>query len=248
MSTPKRIKYKGQIYEAVSLSDKSLVENTKINETSRKSKAKQLFTEPQKSKIKTFAILTANNPDTVHYSRKANNMFNKQLKDIMSNDSPKDILDRYSFNYYKVKGSYGNIEDSFLIYNLTLDDAKTLATRFQQQSFVFGKNTDDGLIFEFYANKAKIDKNTGKPVGYIYARTDAKSIYKDELNSSELYTQIARNFKISIPFEKFNFDDDETVESLYVDCDEKDIEYSMREDLTFMGRVQGRQRFLNTPK
>lgn len=230
---------------------KNNFDSQQLIETSREQKAKRFFKYPDefrsgKKVIETFAILTANNPNLISYDRKSNDKFNSQLKDLISHDNPEDILKQYYFNYYKVKGKYGNKEDSFLIYNLTLQDAKTLATRFQQQSFIFGKNTDDGLVFEFWANKSKS--------GYVYAKIDEKTIYRDEQTAQDLYTQISRDFKFSIPFDRFAFTDKEMMEKLYSDYFTEDIyrenfennlTNSLDDKYTFLGRVQYRCKLTN---
>ncbi len=168
--------------------------------------------------IETFAILSANNPESV--------------------------LTRYKFNYFKVKGEHGNKEESFLIYNLTLEDAKSLATYFQQRCFIFGKNTDDGLVFQSWANKSGS--------GYVFAKADEKTVLDNATDKKEFFTRISGDYKFSIPFERFDFDNDEMMKSLYSKwfSSEKYRKY-FDENLTnsldsnkytFLGRVMFRER------
>ena len=199
--------------------------------------------------IETFAILTASDLDTQSLDRASNDTLKRQLNDLMSYENPEPVLTRYKFNYYKIKGKHGNKEDSFLICNLTLEDAKSLATRFQQQSFIFGKNTDNGLIFQFWANKSGS--------GYVFAKADEKTVSNDAADKEEYYTQISGDYKFSIPFEKFDFDEDEMMESLYSKwfSSEKYRKYfdenltnSLDSKYTFLGRVRFRERlFSNNP-
>lgn len=164
-------------------------------ETDRKSKAKTLFTNPGNSKIKTFAIFTAENPDAKELSNKDNTFLNKglksDLKDLMTN-----ALNRGRFHYYKVKGKYGAKENSFLVYNLSVSDAKDLCEKFKQESFVFGLNKEGELVFQFW-------RNASKGNGYNYIKVDEKSVFEDSTNEEDNYTQISRDFKFTIPFSIF---------------------------------------------
>ena len=99
------------------------------------------------------------------------------------------------YHYYKVKGKYDSVEHSFLVYNLSINNAKYLCEEFCQESFIFGINTGDKLVFQFW-------KNTGKN-GYHYVMTDERDIFIDTTDANQDYTQISRDFKFTIPFEKF---------------------------------------------
>ena len=228
--------------------------NGPVSGSTRESRAKRVMNDPGpyrsgKHVVETFAILTADDPDTLSSDRATNDKSNAQLKGLMSYENPESILTRYKFNYYKVKGQDGNKEDSILIYNLALEDAKSLATRFKQQSFIFGKNTDDGLVFQFWANRSQS--------GYAYAKADEKTIFEDATEKEDYYTQISGDFKFSIPFEKFDFDDDEMMESLYSkwfsgdkyrQYFDENLTNSLSNKYTFMGRTMSRERlFSNKP-
>ena len=58
---------------------------TVLNETSLKSKAIKLFKNPAQSKIKTFVILTGENPDIKKLTPKENKIQNQKLKDNLKN-------------------------------------------------------------------------------------------------------------------------------------------------------------------
>ena len=47
-------------------------------------------------------------------------------------------------------GKFGNIEHSFMISNITLDEAKHIAAEYKQTSFIFGKKLNDKMIFEYF--------------------------------------------------------------------------------------------------
>ena len=172
---------------------------------SGEAKAKRLFQHPEyMSKIKTFAIFTAENENKQSYSRAVNKELNKELKKALSFE--KNLADgRYS--YYKVKGKYGNVEHSFIVYNITLDDAKSLCANHKQQSFIFAINDNGNLKFQFWANASRS--------GYSYKKVDEKAEFNilDD-DAEDFYTQISRDFKFSIPFTEFEVSAEDMVESI----------------------------------
>lgn len=147
-----------------------------------------------KSVIETFAIVTA---DSINEDNNCKAAFY---------ESPEIIFYRYSFNYYEMKGNYGE-EDTFFIYNPTLSDAKSLSTHFNQRCFIFGQNTDEKLIFELWAKK-KENSNDFSIINRI--SIDNETNVKDE----EL-SQVLRDLKIRIPMYKFEFNDDEIMRKLF---------------------------------
>jgi hypothetical protein len=209
----------------------------RIAETSGENRAKRLFKNPEyMNKIKTFAIFTAENRDKKDFDSDVNKTLNRSLKvDLaydkdkafnkyqqtksdktlkklydtgISTDSLEKDLKLGHFGYYKVKGKYGNIEHSFIVYNLTLDDAKDICRKHGQQSFIFAYNNNGNLKFEFWANASKS--------GYSYKKVDEKeefNIMDDD--APDYYTQIARDFKINIPFDNFEVSADDMIERIF---------------------------------
>ena len=179
-----------------------------VIDESSKHKAKRLFNNPDyMNKIKTFAIFTAENRDVVQMSRDQNRELNKGLKNDLSNRDIESSIISGRYSYYKVKGKYGNVENSFLIYNITLDDAKSLCAKNGQQSFIFGINDNGNLKFQFWANASRS--------GYSYKKVDERDSFDILDNDAEnYYTQISRDFKFSIPFETFNVAIEDMVESI----------------------------------
>ena len=210
---------------------------TLLNETSGKSKAVNLFSNPEKSsKIKTFAILTAENRDKrSDYDSDENRVLNRSLKVDMAYDKDAQKLRYYSdktekavsklsakgisvdaieknlrsghYHYYNVKGKYGNIEHSFIIYNISLSDAKSLCEKYGQQAFVYGYNNNGELKFEMWANRSKS--------GYSFYKIDEKDVFNvvDD-DAEDFYTQISRDYKINIPFDEFEFAPEDMIEAL----------------------------------
>lgn len=179
---------------------------------SGKSKAKRLFKNPEYvDKIKTFAIFTAENKDAVKMSSSQNTKLNKQLKKDLSNTDLENSIISGRYSYYKVTGKYGSVENSFIVYNITLEDVKSLCAKNGQQSFIFCNNNNGKLVFQFWANASKS--------GYSYKLVDEKEEF-DILDDSakDYYTQISRDFKINIPFDRFEVAAEDMVESIILRC------------------------------
>lgn len=167
-------------------------------ETTRETKAKRLFTSPSyMKKVLTFAIFTAQNPDKVKASREDNTKNNKLLQRALS---------LRGFQYYKVKGKYDDVENSYIVYNLSLGDAKELCKTFGQQSFIFGINKDGKLEFQFWANQSRSS--------YSYKMVDSKDAYVSDKDFENYYTQIAKDFKFNIPFSVFDVAPQDMVEKM----------------------------------
>jgi hypothetical protein len=80
--------------------------------------------------IKTIAILTAENPKGVEASKEYNKAANEKLKSVLRTGR---------FGYRPVDGSYGTEENSFIINNISLDDAINIGEKFKQDTIVFGE-------------------------------------------------------------------------------------------------------------
>lgn len=202
-----------------------------IIETSRETKAKRLFTSPKfMNSIHTFGIMTGENPNTKKLSSAVNDELNKGFESW---------LKRTGYQFYKVKGKYGSVEHSYLVYNVALADMIIFATDLKQQSFIYGKNINGKLTFQFWANRAKSGK-------YSYVKVDEKNTYTTSPEFEDAYSQISREFKFSIPFEVFTVSSEDMIErfnenlSLY---DKKCLlDRTLNESLTYMGRTVARCR------
>ena len=100
----------------------------------------------KKLNIKTFAILTGENPMGHRLTSEEN---------IALNDSFASDLQRQHFRYFPITGSYnGNPEKPFMVFNIGLEDAKFLAHEYDQESFIFAEVLDKGhVIFKYYEKK-----------------------------------------------------------------------------------------------
>lgn len=128
---------------------------------------KGLFGDPS-GKIKTFAIISAENPLGIEHSTEQQfidkfkrwttnkSKYNKQsvidFEDCLRviQKTGQDALNRGSFSYVKIKGSYGAKENTFCIFNIAYEDAKILARDFGQESFFFAKVYSDHSEIAYY--------------------------------------------------------------------------------------------------
>lgn len=179
--------------------------------------------------IRTFALLTAENPFAQRLSRSVNKERNGELEKS---------LREMNFVFRKVNGFYGtddgggNKEHSFSVYNISLSAAKHLAAKFNQQSFVFGevskKTFGDGYrgnrtTYSFYAYRQSeydkafewfkmendgIEDETFKRYppfkGSDYVKVDEKSRF--ETDRGDVYSR-KNEFRFTIPFDFFNDED-----------------------------------------
>lgn len=215
-----------------------------LNETSRENKVKRIFTNPEyMSHILTMAIFTANNPDKVKASKGDNVNFNKKLESTLK------TMKERGFQFYKVKGSYGDVERSYIVYNISLEDAKDICKKFEQQSFIFVRNSGGKLTFEFWANASRSS--------YIYKKVDERDSYVMNKDFEDFYTQISRDFKFNIPFEIFDVAPEEMVEMIEGMCSESEdykdslasnLEESIDDGNTYKSRMLARSRLYGKMK
>lgn len=108
----------------------ALVKYNELNENSNTRVKGALFGDAS-GKIKTWAILTPENPLGKLLTPQENN---KRLKSFKS------ALKKLNLTYTPIEGSYGgDKEHSFIVFNLRLKDATYLASTYQQESFFYGK-------------------------------------------------------------------------------------------------------------
>ena len=92
-------------------------------------------------KISTFALLTAENPLGKELSAVENNKRTESLKTYCK---------KLKIQYVPVTGSFGNIEHSFMLFNLAQKDAEFLARKFLVER---GKSAANPLRIGEYFNE-----------------------------------------------------------------------------------------------
>ena len=152
-----------------------------VNETSRRQKAQSAL-DGKNQNVKTMAILTSENPRYKELSD-GENTNNAERTENLEKD-----LKLGRFAWFPVKGQYEGKENSYLIYNISLENALFLGKKFGQESIIFinGRHCE---YWEQYGN--------GK-----YKKTHDREMKQrlDMSNADDFYTQVSKNFKFQIPF------------------------------------------------
>ena len=154
--------------------------------------------EGKKNYVHTFCIITGQNP----MGKKSDNHINRT-----NNNALRRILKAGHYAYVPVRGKYGNTEDSFIIFNIPLDNAKDIASETSQESFIYGRveeENEGSAVFDLYV----VDEQTGK---YRYIETKNYHIngaqkVKDEKTGEEkedFFTQVGDKKKFSVDFDYF---------------------------------------------
>ena len=95
--------------------------------------------------VHSVVILTAENPIAHRLSATDNNTRLSKLKAYLNTKAKHEHI-----IFKDMIGKFGNIEHSFMISNITLDEAKHIAAEYKQTSFIFGKKLNDKMIFEYF--------------------------------------------------------------------------------------------------
>lgn len=138
-----------------------------------------------------LAILTAENPDCRKTPAAENNFRNRKLESY---------LKEAGYLYKKIKGYYGVSEDgaltehSFVILGIPLSVASRLSSKYEQQSFIY-RPANGG--YQMYAK----DRHGEYVIVDEVSNMDFVSDYDDFYSAS-------KDFKGSIPFTKFEVDDE----------------------------------------
>ena len=89
--------------------------------------------------VDSVGIVTAENPMAQKLSSEENNKLNNQLKQDIKN---------LSLGYQQIKGKYGNLENPYLIQNISKKQIIELGRKYNQESIVYGeKQKSDTRIF-----------------------------------------------------------------------------------------------------
>ena len=135
--------------------------------------------------IRTFLIITGENP----MAEPGTNNINRT-----QNNSLVDYLKQGHYAWQPVQGKYGSTENSKIIFNVPLDESKMLALKFGQQSFIYGRKENGKTLFDlYYINDGQDD----------YELVETQDTYENVLGD-DYYTKIDKNHKFSVPFEYFN--------------------------------------------
>ena len=140
----------------------------------------------------TLCIITGQNSNTEFSGNRINRQNNKQLVDF---------LKQSYYQFCPVIGKWGTVENSYAIFNISLDTAKRIAGKYEQTAFVFIVMKEDSYIAELYSKTIEDGP---------YDRISNPYILKEEAKSYKLsedddnFTQIGNRFKFSFDFESLD--------------------------------------------
>ena len=233
----------------------------KIIKLDEKNEVKRALFGDYKHKIKTFAILTAENPMGNSLSPQENNKRTEALKNMCEKAGYKyipikgffDVGDtrvsniNYGDNKYSKKTNRRRPEHSFLIINLTLSEAKYLAEKFEQLSFFFGENYwgySPNNKVDTDTETQSLDRHTSSAISY-YERKNENSNYRlietskriDNAKDFDNFFSKYKDFDYSIYLKIFNEEYENIPDILDYDC----LFECLNEDKTGKHRVTRRK-------
>lgn len=147
--------------------------------------------------IKTMAVFTAENPDSVS---------------IPQDDTFLTVLKK-NFITFRVRGHFGNIENPYMVLNISAESASRYCGRFQQTSFVYHNFNDDGSLYGEYWEKRNVNAPYDKKDNPYIKKDESKEWLSHE-DAEDSYTIIGSNFRYEIPFSVLNETDDAINENL----------------------------------
>ena len=154
--------------------------HSKIADTSRRQKAEQMFKGGNPNGIKTFCIMTAENPMGETLTSQENKELNNRLERILKIGN---------YKWFPIKGNYKTKENSYIIYNISKRDAEDFGITFNQESIIFATLDGSNVKFEYM-----------KKVRCHYETVKSENTFIDATNDEKFWSQISRNFKFRIPF------------------------------------------------
>lgn len=159
-----------------------------LTETSRRQKAIQSLNGTN-NKIRTLAILTSENPVFKDIMDVSDNRDTYGDKNTDRREDLEKALRIGHYAWFPVKGHYGEKpERSYMIYNISLEDALYLGRKYGQQSIIY-INDGNSQFWEQDGN-GKFKMTHERP---MHTRIDMS-------NADDLYTQVSRAYKFQIPF------------------------------------------------
>ena len=178
------------------------------------SRVKQALFGDSSGKIRTFAVLSAENPMGMKNSATENNKNTAELKSK---------LKELGVQYVPIEGKYGNIEHSFMLFNIAREDAQYLAEWFEQESFFFGINGSPATLIYYETSESDPSK---------YRKVEESKNITNESDADDFFSRHG-DFK-------FKFDLDYFKESVKVIAskiiNEDALEKSIQENRTMKSR------------
>jgi len=146
--------------------------------------------------INTVAFISAENPCGQKTPASENKKRNADMIEF---------LKKSKLAFGKIFGKYGETEVSYLINNLTKEDAMVIGKMFEQHSVIFGEKRETGMIFDMIVTYNCFDgENIGDILG---SRKVFKHIDKNEV---DFYSKF-KGRKFQIPFFDEKYDSSEWI-------------------------------------
>jgi len=138
----------------------------------------------ERENIKTIGMVTAENPMAKQVTPEENRERNEKLESA---------LRQMNLGYRKIRGKFGNEENSFLVPNITKEEIIELGNRFEQKSVIWGERVQDKFVFSYIEGDTTIEQR------------DVVLFGSDTQKKDDNYSQSSKGpEKFVIPF----FDDD----------------------------------------
>lgn len=169
---------------------KDFINEASINAKKRDLKfAKNLYIKGTKiDNIGSFGIITAENPDSHELSKPENKKLMMQFAKTIKTNGYRNV---------RIDGHFGgNVEHSYIIFNIKLDTLKYYAGLYEQTSFFYCYPTDTGIMSEYW-EKA----DTTKPYDSVkndYILINKTTVWTNEKNAEDNFSIIGGDFKYSI--------------------------------------------------
>lgn len=215
----------------------------KLVETNKYRRVKRALFGDTTGKIKSFAIISVQNPlgwknsneeefktkylkwteDKAKYNKVAMDQIESSILLHKIEATGEQSLKYGGFKYVSIYGSYGDKERSYIIFNLALADAKTIARDFGQESFFYAKVNKEESIIGYY-----LTKNACKS----YELIEVTKTVSDEKDAEDFFSKYGFKFRINMR---------EFGDAVPEITDQVAFEESLDENRTFMSRAQKRR-------
>lgn len=139
--------------------------------------------------IMSFAILSAENPDSKEDTAANNKKHMKKLSDLLKRDH---------YTFVRQDGHFeGNVEHSYIIFNITAEVTAKLAGKFEQTSFFYCYPDGNGnMVNEYWAKQDTKQPYNSVKNPYIFINKTTK--VNNEKDAEDFYSIIDKDYKYSI--------------------------------------------------
>lgn len=195
---------------------------TYIQEASRSEKknnerfAKSLWVKGKKiAGINSFAILTSENANSLN----PNELSGQERRDALkiNKKNKRDLLTYLKQNHLKftpVQGKFGGTtENSYMIFNISFEQAKKLSGKFEQTSFFYCRPNDKGDVISEYWEKEDDSKPYSSVKNDYVCKETTTAWTKLSKDTKDNYSVIGGDFKYTIDLKLFESVNDEIINS-----------------------------------